>query len=155
MNTGTNTTIPTFAQRQTALRAMITHSREISEGGSHNVWFYFNAGGVVTTSQTDDETNATAFASDMNNWLLEVIKLKSNGGTDTNGYYTGTAGTIVESDPSPLGIVMFNQCTNDTYKGNAIIKAIVDMNDKFKLQRKAAKARSDYDGTLTTGGNAY
>ena len=157
VNTGTNTTIPTFAQRQTALQAMITNSRKISAAGTHNVWFYFNAGGVVTTSQTDDNTNATAFASDMNNWLLEVIKLKSNGGTDTNGYYTGTAGTIVESDPSPLGIVMFNQCTGDnaTYKGADIIKAIVDMNDKFKLQRATPKARSDYDGTLSTGGNAY
>lgn len=156
-NTGTNTTIPTFAQRQTALRAMITNSRKISAAGTHNVWFYFNAGGVVTTSQTDDNTNATAFASDMNNWLLEVIKLKSNGGTDTNGYYTGTAGTIVESDPSPLGIVMFNQCTGDnaTYKGADIIKAIVDMNDKFKLQRRPVTMQADYDGSVSNGGNVF
>jgi hypothetical protein len=156
-NTGTNTTIPTFAQRQTALRAMITNSRKISAAGTHNVWFYFNAGGVVTTSQTDDNTNATAFASDMNNWLLEVIKLKSNGGTDTNGYYTGTAGTIVESDPSPLGIVMFNQCTGDnaTYKGADIIKAIVDMNDKFKLQRRPVTMQADYDGSVSKGGNVF
>lgn len=157
VNTGTDTTIPSYEQRQTGLRTMITHSREISEGGSHNVWFYFNAGGTQTTSQSDKNTSATDFASTMNPWLLEVINLKSNGGKDTNGYYTGTAGTIVESDPSPLGIVMFNQCTaaNNAYKGDDIIKAIVDMNDKFKLQRKAAKARSDYDGTLSTGGNAY
>jgi hypothetical protein len=136
---------------------MITHSREISANGTHNVWFYFNTGGTQTTSQSDGTTNAKTFASTMNSWLLEVINLKSNGGTDTNGYYTGTVGTIVESDPSPLGIVMFNQCTaaNNAYKGDDIIKAIVEMNDKFKLQRKAAKARSDYDGTLTTGGNAY
>lgn len=150
-----NYDIPTYAQRQTALRAMITHSREISEGEGHNVWFYFNAGGVVTTSQTDDNTNATAFATEMNKWLLEVIKLKSNGGTDTNGYYTGTANTIVESDPSPLGLVMFNQCTNSTYKGPDIVKAIVDMNDKFKLQRKGARvvSKANYDSTIDNGGN--
>ena len=138
--------IPTYAQRQTALREMIRHSREISEGGSHNVWFYFNAGGTQTTSQSSSASKADAqtFAKTMNPWLLDVIKLKSNGGTDTSGYYTGTSGTIVESDPSPLGIVMFNQCTGDnaTYKGSDIIKAIVDMNDKFKLKRYNPKPNS-------------
>ena len=131
--------IPTYANRQEALRAMITHSREISENGTHNVWFYFNAGGTETTGSggSTSAANARTFATTMNPWLLDVINLKSNGGTDTNGYYTGTKGTIVEADASPLGIVMFNQCTgdNDTYKGTDIIDAIIDMNDKFKLKR--------------------
>ena len=157
VNEGTNTTIPTFAQRQSALRAMITNSRTISAAGTHNVWFYFNAGGTQTTSESDATTSATSFATGMNPWLLEVINLKSNGGTDTNGYYTGTVGTIVESDPSPLGIVMFNQCTaaNNAYKGDDIIKAIVEMNDRFKLKRANDPVITDYDATLTTGGNAY
>jgi hypothetical protein len=91
----------------------------------------------------------------MNPWLLEVINLKSNGGTDVNGYYTGEKGTIVQSDPSPLGIVMFNQCTNSTYKGPDIVKAIIDMNDKFKLQRKGARvvSKANYDSTVDNGGN--
>ena len=145
LNTGTNTTIPSYAQRQEGLRAMITHSREISSNGTHNVWFYFNAGGTQTTSQSDETTSATDFAKTMNPWLLEVINLKSNGGVDTNGNYTGTAGTIVASDPSPLGIVMFNQCTgaNATYRGTDIIKAIVDMNDKFKLKRYSDEPDTD------------
>jgi hypothetical protein len=29
---------------------------------------------------------------------------------------------------------MFNQCTNDTYKGPAIIKEIIEMNSKFYLK---------------------
>lgn len=137
LNTGTNTSIPTYEKRQTALRSMITHSHDISAAGNHNVWFYFNAGGTQTTSLTAETSKADAqtFANVMNPWLLEVINLKSNGGVDTNGYYTGEKGTIVMSDPSPLGIVMFNQCTNSTYKGPDIVKAIIDMNDKFKLQR--------------------
>ena len=141
--------IPSYAQRQTALRAMITHSQEISEAGSHNVWFYFNAGGTQTTSQSSDtsKTDAQNFAKTMNPWLLEVIKLKSDGGVDTNGYYTGTAGTIVEADASPLGIVMFNQCTGDntTYKGTDIIDAIIEMNDKFKLKRYAPNPPTEED----------
>lgn len=131
--------IPSYSERQTALRTMISHSKEISSAGSHNVWFYFNSGGTQASASTGSTSaaNARSFAETMNPWLLEVITLKSNGGVDTNGNYTGIPGTIVESDPSPLGIVMFNQCTaaNDAYKGTSIIKAIVDMNDKFKLQR--------------------
>ena len=150
--------IPTYEQRQTALRAMITHSKDISTSGNHNVWFYFNAGGTQTTSQTSSASKADAqtFAKTMNSWLLEVITLKSNGGVDTKGSYTGTIGTIVESDPSPLGLVMFNQCTGDngTYKGADIIKAIIDMNDKFTLKRAPILTMTDYDGSVDNGGSA-
>lgn len=133
--------IPTYAQRQTALRAMISHSKEISAAGTHNIWFYFNIGGTEASSAGADTDAADArnFAKNMNPWLLEVIKLKANGGVDTNGSYTGTKGTLVESSPSPLGIIMFNQCTGDnaTYHGADIIKEIVEMNNKFKLKRSS------------------
>lgn len=135
VNTGTDTTIPSYSQRQTSLREMIVHSKGITAAEAHNVWFYFNAGGTQTTSQTSGTTSATNFAQTMNPWLLDLVKLKANGGTDTNGVY-GTAGAYVESDPSPLGVVMFNQCTNSTYKGPEIIAEIVHMNNKFKLLRK-------------------
>ena len=134
VNTGTNTTIPTYSQRQAALRGMIEHSKELTATEAHNVWFYFNAGGVETTSVSDDNTNAKNFAATMNAWLYDLVTLKANGGTDTNGVY-GTIGAYIESDPSPLGIVMFNQCTNDTYHGPDIVKEIVHMNNKFKLLR--------------------
>ena len=147
-NTGTNTTIPTYAQRQTALNEMIEHSKDISEVGSHNVWFYFNAGGTETTSVTDENTSGSNFATTMNPWLLKVINRKANGGTNDSGEF-------VESEPSSMGLVFFNYCTSSTYNGPDIIDAIVNMNNKFKLQRATTKARSDYDGTLSTGGNAY
>lgn len=127
-------TIPTYAQRQTALRGMIEHSKELTATKKHNVWFYFNAGGTQTTSQSDKTTSGTAFATTMNKWLYDLVKLKANGGTDTNGVY-GTAGAYVESEPSPLGIVMFNFCTNDTYYGPRIIQEIVQMNNKADLLR--------------------
>lgn len=130
--------LPTYAQRQTALATMIQHSKEISASSTHNVWFYFNAGGTETNSSTAGTTaqGARSFASTMNAWLLDVIKLKANGGNDTYGVL-GTVGAYVQSDPSSLGIVMFNQCTgsNDTYHGKDIIKEIVEMNNKFKLLR--------------------
>lgn len=138
VNSGTNSTIPTYAQRQEALRGMVTHSKEIAASETHNVWFYFNAGGTEAPNQEEDTdaSDAQNFAKTMNPWLLRVIRLKANGGTDTEGDL-GTKGAYIESDPSSLGIVMFNQCTGDnaTYHGADIINEIIEMNNKFKLQR--------------------
>lgn len=137
--------LPTYAQRQAALATMIQNSRAISSNSTHNVWFYFNAGGTQTNSPTasTNAAGARTFASTMNTWLLDVIRLKANGGTDTYGIY-GTAGAYVESDPSSLGIVMFNQCTGDnaTYHGADIINEIIEMNNKFKLQRANQTTKS-------------
>ncbi len=109
-----NYDIPTYAQRQSALGAMMEYSKQIYDASTHNVWFYFNCGGTEATSQTSSRPSPTAFASTMNPWLLEKITAKT--------------------DPSPLGIVMFNQCTNSTYKGPEIIKAIIEMNSRFYLK---------------------
>ena len=153
VDTGTDTTIPTYAQRKTALGEMMEHSKDYST--THNIWFYFNAGGVQTTSSEDKTTSATDFATAMNPWLLKLIQLKANGGTDTEGIF-GIKDAYVESDPSPLGIVMFNQCTNATYDGPSIISEIVYMNNKAKLQRKGVQAvsKANYDSTVENGGNA-
>lgn len=123
---GSTTDIPTYAQRKAALNTMIEYSREIYENSTHNVWFYFNAGGTQTTNSSNTTTNAGAFATEMNPWLLNVINLKVNGGYDAEGNYYA-------ADPSPLGIVMFNQCMSDA--GKSITRAIIEMNNKFKLKR--------------------
>lgn len=159
VDNGTDTDIPTYKQRKSALSGMIKHSKELTESGNHNVWFYFNVGGTEAASLGADTNaeDAQNFAKEMNPWLLEVIKLKAYGGTDINGYLT-TAGTYVESDPSPLGIVMFNQCTgtNATYFGEDIIKEIIEMNNKAKLQRyNPAIPASTYSATATVGGDAF
>jgi hypothetical protein len=159
VDNGTDTDIPTYKQRKSALSGMIKHSKELTESSNHNVWFYFNVGGTEAASLEADTNaeDAQNFAKEMNPWLLEVIKLKANGGTDANGYLT-TAGSYIESDPSPLGIVMFNQCTGDntTYKGADIIKEIIEMNNKFKLLRyNPAAPASTYSATATVGGDAF
>lgn len=142
LDTGTDTSIPTYKQRKTALRSMIQQSKQIANSQKHNVWFYFNAGGTQAASVTDTEASPTTFATNMNAWLLDVIKLKANGGVDEKGNYTGTVGTVVESNPSSLGLVFFNQCTNSSYYGPDIIKEIIEMNNKFKLQRANQTTKS-------------
>ena len=128
-NTGTNTTIPTYKNRQDALGAMMTFSKKVYDMSNHNVWFYFNCGGTQATSSTSKNPSPTDFAKTMNSWLLNTINAKT--------------------DASPLGIVMFNQCTGDnkTYYGEDIIKAIIEMNSKFYLKHAGTSGGS-------TGGNA-
>ena len=146
VNTGTNTTIPTYKNRQDALGAMMTFSKTVYERSNHNVWFYFNCGGTQAKSSTSKNPSPTDFASTMNSWLLSTIKAKT--------------------DPSPLGIVMFNQCTgpNATYHGEDIIKAIIEMNSKFYLKHAGTSGGSTggsasgnevpNDAVLANGGNA-
>ena len=145
VNTGTNTTIPTYKNRQDALGAMMTFSKTVYERSNHNVWFYFNCGGTQATSSTSDGPSPTDFAKTMNSWLLNTINTKT--------------------DPSPLGIVMFNQCTgaNDTYHGADIIKAIIEMNSKFYLKHAGTSGGStggnatptaENDATVSSGGEA-
>lgn len=144
-NTGTNTTIPTYKNRQDALGAMMTFSKTVYERSNHNVWFYFNCGGTQATSSTSKNPSPTNFASTMNSWLLSTINAKT--------------------DPSPLGIVMFNQCTSDTYNGPAIVKAIIEMNSKFYLKHAGVSGGTSTGGsetpkaqnnaTFTSGGPAF
>ena len=135
--------IPTYAQRQKALGAMMTYSKKVYDGSSHNVWFYFNCGGTQATSSISDNPSPTDFAKTMNSWLLNTIKAKT--------------------DPSPLGIVMFNQCTNADYNGPAIVKAIIEMNSKFYLKHAGTSGGStggnatptaENDATVSSGGEA-
>lgn len=92
------------------------HSKNIYDASTHNVWFYFNCGGTQATSSTSSNPSPTTFAATMNEWLLTTIKGKTNA--------------------SPLGIVIFNQCTGDnaTYHGADIIHEIIEMNSKFYLK---------------------
>lgn len=120
--------VVTLSQRKAALKAMGDKSKTIYDASSHNVWFYFNCGGGHTTTTLGD-TDAATFAKAMNPWLLKRIRVKS-------GELKNSAGEYV-SDPSPLGIVMFNRCTDSdtaSYKGPAIIDAIIRMNSKFYLK---------------------
>lgn len=145
LDAGTNGTIPHYKDRKDALGAMMNFSKTVYERSNHNVWFYFNCGGTQATSQTSDGPSPTTFAKEMNKWLLDTINAKT--------------------DPSPLGIVMFNQCNGDnaTYYGADIIKAIIEMNSKFYLKHAGTSGGSTggtventatNDVTVQDGGNA-
>ena len=142
---GSTYDIPTYSDRKTALGAMMTFSKTVYDRSHHNVWFYFNCGGTQATSSDSKNPSPTNFASTMNSWLLSTINAKT--------------------DASPLGIVMFNQCTGDnaTYHGADIIKAIIEMNSKFYLKHAGTSGGStggdatptySGDSPVTSGGEA-
>ena len=122
--------VVTLAQRQNVLTQMMNYSKKIYDASTHNVWFYFNCGGTSTIN-TGGTGNAAEFAQNMNDWLLTKINEKI--------------------DASPLGIVMFNRCTDATYSGPAVIKAIIEMNSKFYL--KHAGTNGGNTGGSTSGGS--
>ena len=130
---GKDTTVPTYQNRKDALGAMMNFSKTVYDRSNHNVWFYFNCGGTQAENSTTDNVSPTEFAKTMNSWLLSTIEAKK--------------------DPSPLGIVMFNQCTgaNETYHGADIIKAIIEMNSKFYLKHAGTSGGST--GGSTGGSN--
>ena len=155
---GSTYDIPTYSDRQTALGAMMNFSKRVYDGSNHNVWFYFNCGGTEAESSTSDRPSPspTAFATKMNAWLLDQLQIKIGDKVNSDG--------VLAPDPSPLGIVMFNQCTNADYNGPAIIKAIVEMNSKFYLKHAGTSGGSTggstsgndapNDAALMNGGNA-
>ena len=127
------------------------------DNSNHNVWFYYNCGGTHATVKDGDDVSPNTFASEMNKWLLNRIKMKLGLVANDNGES--------KSEPSPLGIVMFNQCTgaNATYHGADIIKAIIEMNSKFYLKHAGTSGGStggdatpaaEHDGTVQPGGAA-
>ena len=143
LNSGKDATIPKYENRQAALKAMMDFSKTVYDQSTHNVWFYFNCGGTQATSSTSSGPSPTAFASTMNSWLLSTIEAKT--------------------EASPLGIVMFNQCTNADYNGPAIVKAIIEMNSKFYLKHAGTTGGStggtetnaaQNDATVLNAGNA-
>lgn len=129
---GTDKTVPTYQNRKDALSAMMNFSKTVYDRSNHNVWFYFNCGGTQAENSTTDNVSPIDFAKTMNGWLLSTINAKT--------------------DASPLGIVMFNQCTgdNETYYGEDIIRAIIEMNSKFYLKHAGTSGGST--GGSTTGG---
>ncbi|MDD5951177.1 MAG: hypothetical protein PUC53_04815 [Bacteroidales bacterium] len=143
--TVSNTQVATLSQRKAALKAMSVYSKQIYDNSTHNVWFYYNCGGTHATVKKDGNSSPTKFAQAMNPWLLSTINAKT--------------------DASPLGIVMFNQCTGDnaTYRGADIIKAIIEMNSKFYLKHAGTSGGSTggtdtnaapNDAKAVNGGNA-
>ncbi|MGM9794564.1 MAG: hypothetical protein ACI3Y8_10285 [Candidatus Cryptobacteroides sp.] len=118
-----STSSPNLDERHAAIDDITAQSRTIYENNLHNAWFQIGIGGY----NADEDTDKLTTASDLNNYLLTKVQNKLLG-------QEGLA-------PSPVGIVLMNFCTGDSSNGNgaALVKAILEMNTMFRLNRDPAK----------------
>ena len=136
-----STSSPNLDERHAAIDDITAQSRTIYENNLHNAWFQIGIGGY----NANDDTDKLTIASDLNGYLLTKVqnKLLSQEGLA----------------PSPVGIVLMNYCTGNSTNGNgaALVKAILEMNTMFRLNRDPAKPewpnQTNVDGGGESGGD--
>ena len=136
-----STSSPNLDERHAAIDDITAQSRTIYENNLHNAWFQIGIGGY----NANDDTDKLTIASNLNSYLLTKVqnKLLSQEGLA----------------PSPVGIVLMNYCTGNSTNGNgaALVKAILEMNTMFRLNRDPAKPewpnQTNVDGGGESGGD--
>lgn len=106
---------PSFKDRMKAIDEIIDMSSEIYKKNKHNALFQISVGGRL---ENDDRTSV---ASTLNPYILKLVNEKLN------------------SSPSPVGIVLMNYCTNNSYSSIDLVNAIIEMNTRFYLNRDINK----------------
>lgn len=122
-----------FTERKAAIDEIIAQSSKIYQNSEHNCWYQIGIGGYTK----ENSENRIAVAQELNPYLLEKINNK------------------IETDPSPVGIVLMNFCTDDATtgtsgKGKALVDAIIKMNAKFRLDRDTNAPEWYDDDTQST-----
>lgn len=138
-NTSSSTTrgeegtgIPTLGMRMDAIDDIIGQSKNVYDNAKHDHWFQMGIGGSI------DGDNPSGVSNVLNPYLYGKIMKK------------------MDTDPSPVGIVLMNHATSTTkntitvdgteYKdvtSQDLVQAIIEMNGKFYLNRVG--------GSITTG----
>lgn len=128
--------VPTLQMRKDAIKNIVDKSTEIYDASTHNGWFQLGIGGY--TKDSDSASNSQSdVATELNGYVQTLIKQK------------------MESDPSPVGIVLMNHATDENGNGIQLVKDIVNMNGKFYLKRAGGDViTGDGDGTDTTNPQA-
>ena len=125
--------IPHYSDRKSAIDAIISQSKAVYDAGTHDAWFQIGIGGSrKDASDSDSSASQDEVATTLNTYLYDKIVAKMN------------------TDPSPVGIVLMNNCTSTS--GQSLIKAIIEMNGKFYLNRQGGSIITG-DGTGSGSGS--
>lgn len=127
----------TTANRQAAVKAVILKSNEIYGNNTHDALFQLGIGGWTS----DDTAGKTALSQTLNAYVTNLVKAmlaydaSGEETTDAAWYYDG-----VYWKPTPVGAVLMNFATYDTYSsvevGSAtLVEQIRNLNAKFYLNR--------------------
>lgn len=145
-NTSSSTTrgeegtgIPTLGMRMDAIDDIIGQSKNVYDNAKHDHWFQMGIGGSI------DGDNPSGVSNVLNPYLYGKIMKK------------------MDTDPSPVGIVLMNHATSTTqntitvdgteYKdvtSQDLVQAIIEMNGKFYLNRVGGSITTG-DGTNNSG----
>ena len=124
---------PTVADRQVAIQSVIDQSYTIYSDNTHDAMFQIGIGGWTS----DNDSGKTSLSSSLNSYLLGEI----------NKMLTGTI------NPAPVGAVLMNHATSTSNSTQELIKAIIDLNGKYFLNRDTTKpAWPSEDGGSNEGG---
>lgn len=133
------TNIPSLKDRMNAIDDIIAKSTEIYDNSTHNAWFQLGIGGYTYTKN-----------------IVGSVQPNQSGASETlNPYLAGLIETKMETDPSPVGIVLMNFATDASGNGIQLVKDIIEMNAKFYLKREGGDIITDGSGDSsgTTGGD--
>jgi hypothetical protein len=121
--------VPTLQMRKDAIKDIVDRSKSIYDAGSHNGWFQLGIGGYTKNNDYADNSQSDV-ADALNGYVNDLILNK------------------MDTDPSPVGIVLMNHCTADRIvtdengvqsvienDGIDLVKSIIAMNGKFYLNR--------------------
>lgn len=118
------TGIPTLGMRMDAIDDIVEQSKSVYDNAEHNHWFQLGIGGSLNGDNPSGVSNV------LNPYVNTVIQNK------------------MDTDPSPVGIVLMNHCTttgtivdaNGNQKtaiiGIDLVDSIIEMNGKFYLNRR-------------------
>lgn len=138
-NTTGSSPNPDVPMRQTAVNNIITSSYGIYSNNTHDAMFQLGIGGWTA----DNDNGKTNLSSQLNPYVYGII----------NSMLTETeyGGQIYK--PAPVGAVLMNFATSTANSTPALIKAIIDLNGKYFLNRDTNKpAWPSEDGGSDEGG---
>ena len=131
---------PSVQQRKEAIADILQQSNLIYKNNTHDAMFQLGIGGWTGS---ENNTNPSGISSELNPFVYGII----------NSMLTGEAYNGTVYTPAPVGAVLMNFATSTSNSTQELIKAIIDLNGKYFLNRDANKpAWPSEDGGSDEGG---
>ncbi|MBE6232409.1 MAG: hypothetical protein E7117_08625 [Bacteroidales bacterium] len=120
-NTTGTSPFPTVANRKAAIESILSQSYAEYSSNGHNGWYQLGIGGWTDDSDEGKE----ALSKELKPYVYGII----------NSMLTGTAYNGKTYKPAPVGAVLMNHSTATTNNTADLIKAIIDLNGAYFLNR--------------------
>ena len=148
-NTTGTSPFPTVTDRKTAIESILSQSYDAYSSNGHNGWYQLGIGGWINDSDKGKEE----LSAELKPYVYGIV----------NSMLTGTAYNGKTYKPAPVGAVLMNHSTANTHNTAALIKAIIDLNGAYFLNRDVSKPAwpntrltpAEYGATATVGGDAF